>query len=358
MADKSQQTEQATPRRIDKARREGNFPTARQFVSALQFVIFVTLLSAYASDWFRGLEADARRMLQKAFERDLSGVEMIRGLTDMLWRRFSPMLVAGGVLLIAMLGSQLAVTRFGVSLHKLVFDWKRISPMNKLRDLPRQNVPALVQALLMLPIFGVIIYGIAKTNLPAFLHLPLAGVETGVRLIANSQQDLLWKASMFFMAFGCVDLIRQRRRYANDLKMSKQDIQDEIKEMEGNPIMRARIRRLRRDLLQRRMMRDVPKSTAVIVNPTHFAVAIRYQLKSMAAPVVTAKGKNYLALRIRAAAVDHGIPLIENPPLAQALYKSAEVGQEIPPHLYRAVAEILAYIYRIMKGRLPGYEAV
>jgi flagellar biosynthetic protein FlhB len=102
------------------------------------------------------------------------------------------------------------------------------------------------------------------------------------------------------------------------------------------------------------MMKEVPKATAVIVNPTHYAVAIRYSLESTAAPLVVAKGKNYLAARIRKLAVEHQVPIVENAPLAQALYKSAEVGQEIPPHLYRAVAEILAYIYRMMNGRLPG----
>ncbi len=112
-----------------------------------------------------------------------------------------------------------------------------------------------------------------------------------------------------------------------------------------------RIRRLQRDARRRRMVDEVKTATAVVVNPTHYAVAIRYVHDSMAAPLVVAKGKNYLALRIRARALEFDIPLIENPPLAQALYKSVEVGQTIPPHLYRAVAEILAYIYRLMGPR-------
>ena len=102
------------------------------------------------------------------------------------------------------------------------------------------------------------------------------------------------------------------------------------------------------------MMKDVATATAVVVNPTHYAVAIRYQVDSMAAPLVVAKGKNYLALRIRQRAIEHQVPIVENPPLARALYSSVEVGQEIPPHLYRAVAEILAYIYKLMHGKLPG----
>ena len=109
-----------------------------------------------------------------------------------------------------------------------------------------------------------------------------------------------------------------------------------------------------RDLARRKMMQEVPKATAVIVNPEHYAVAIRYSLHSASAPLVVAKGKNYLAQRIRQKAIEHLVPIVENPPLARALYTSVEVGQEIPSHLYRAVAEILAYIYKLMNGRLPG----
>jgi flagellar biosynthetic protein FlhB len=121
--------------------------------------------------------------------------------------------------------------------------------------------------------------------------------------------------------------------------------------MEGNPHVRGKIKRLRRDLARRRMMKEVPTATAVVVNPTHFAVALRYRHDSMATPVVIAKGKNYLALRIRQIAIENGVPLVENPPLAQALYKSVDVGKEIPSHLYRAVAEVLAYIYRLTNTR-------
>jgi flagellar biosynthetic protein FlhB len=127
-----------------------------------------------------------------------------------------------------------------------------------------------------------------------------------------------------------------------------------MKDTEGNPQMKQRVRRIQRDRARKQMMKQVPTATAVIVNPTHYAVAIRYHMDSQAAPMVVAKGKNYLALRIKQKAIENQVPIIENPPLAQALYKSAEVGQEIPPQLYRAVAEILAYIYKLMNGRLPG----
>jgi flagellar biosynthetic protein FlhB len=130
--------------------------------------------------------------------------------------------------------------------------------------------------------------------------------------------------------------------------MSKEEVREESKRNDGDPQMKARIRRLRRDFLRKRMMQDVAKATAVVVNPTHFAVAIRYEVESMASPVVVAKGKNWLALRIRQIAVENQIPVIENPPLARALYGAVEVGRAISPEFYKAIAEILAYVYRIM----------
>lgn len=170
----------------------------------------------------------------------------------------------------------------------------------------------------------------------------------------DSLRDLLWRAAAVFLLIGILDFFRQRQLYQKDLRMSKQEIKDEFKESEGDPRLKSRIRRLQRDLIRRQMLKEVPQATAVIVNPTHFAVAIRYRSDSSGAPRVVAKGKNLIALRIRHIAVDHQVPIVENPPLAQALYKSVNVGEEIPSHLYRAVAEVLAYIYRLMNQKLPG----
>jgi len=172
--------------------------------------------------------------------------------------------------------------------------------------------------------------------------------------LAGSLMGLLWKASGVFLVLGVVDLARERQRYTKDLRMSRQELREEVKDLEGNPHVKARIRRLQRDLARRQMIKEVKTATAVIVNPTHYAVAIRYRMESMAAPLVVAKGRGLIAQRIREIALEHQVPLFENPPLAQALYKTVKVGQEIPTHLYRAVAEILAYIYRLMNGRLPG----
>ena len=354
MSDRSQKTEQATARRLERARREGQFPTAKQFVAAVQFLAFTAMVTMWGGAWLDQTRKTTRFLIGRSFARDLETTDVVHIAGDLLYRVGLPVTLAAGALVLVTLAAQLAVTRFGLSVKKLSPDFKRLSPLARLKELPRQNVPALIQALVMLPVFGLAVYAISRDHFAENFVLPLEGVEIGARQVGASLATLLWRGAGLFMLFGTIDLVRQRRRYSQDLRMSRQEIKDEFKESEGNPQMKMRVRRLMRDRIRRSMMKQVPKATAVIVNPTHYAVAIRYELGWTSAPQVVAKGKNYLALRIKQRAMEHQVPLIENPPLAQALYKSAEIGQEIPAHLYRAVAEILAYIYRLMNGRLPA----
>jgi flagellar biosynthetic protein FlhB len=354
MPDRSGKTEEPTQRRLEKARKDGQFPQAKEFVAALQFLVFLGLLGAGGAGWMASLRQTTRAIFALAFRGEL-GLADLNALAWSVSRRLILPLAAAGMAVAAItLALRLTTTQFGFSWKKLAPDAARFNPISKLRDLPRNNLPQVVQAVLLLPLFLGAVYVLARDRLEGFLAMPLESVESGARFLNTSLMDLFWKAAAVFVAYGAVDLFRQLRRHKSDLRMSKQDIKEEMKELEGNPQMKAKIRRLQRDRARRQMMKEVPTATAVVVNPTHYAVAIRYEMDSMAAPRVVAKGKNYLALRIRQKAIDHQVPLIENPPLAQALYKSVEVGQEIPPHLYRAVAEILAYIFKLMNGRLPG----
>jgi len=354
MADKSGKTEQPTQQRLKKAREQGQFPAAKEFVAALQFMVFLSLLGAGGAAWFGQFRLTARSMLRLAFTPELLPEDLIHVAWQLFWRNLLPMALAGAGVSIMTVAIRLATTQFGISLKKLMPDAQRFSPISHLQNLLKQNLPSLAQAVVLLPMFVWAVWVVARDKLDTFLALPAQSVESGFSLIATSLMELFWKAATVFLLFGCVDLARQLRRHKSELRMSKQEIRDEMKDVEGNPQMKARIRRLQRDRLRKQMMREVPKATAVVVNPTHFAVAIRYHMDSMAAPLVVAKGQNYLALRIRQLAIEHQVPIVENPPLAQALHKSVEVGQEIPPHLYRAVAEVLAYIFRLMNGRMPG----
>jgi flagellar biosynthetic protein FlhB len=352
MQDRSQQTEKPTERRLEKARKEGRFAVSPEFAGGLQFLAFVAITAARGPAWFSQARYETRRMLAAGFAAELTPGALQQIFEGAAQRLARPLLEAGFALAAITLAAQLSSTQFGISVRKLVPDFARLNPAAHLRELPKRNIPRFFQALVLLPLFGAAVWEVAGANLTAFARLPFQGVESGVALLLRSVEQLLWKAALLFVFWGAVDLYRSRARHARETRMSKQEIRDESRESEGNPQVKGRIRRLQRDLLRRRMMSEVPKATAVIVNPTHYAVAIRYQMESAAAPVVVAKGKNYLALRIRRKAVEHQIPVIENVPLAQALYKSVEVGREIPSHLFRAVAEVLAYIFKLTGRRV------
>jgi flagellar biosynthesis protein FlhB len=224
----------------------------------------------------------------------------------------------------------------------------RLNPFKKIGEIASQFLTLIVHTTVLMAAIAAIAYWIISAQLPAVVSTALATVHSGAALIGSAITSLLWKCSMVLLAFGAIDIFRQKRKLDKQLRMTKQEVRDEMKESEGNPQIKGQIRRLRRQLLRGRMMSEVPKATVVLVNPTHYSVAIRYDAETMASPVVVAKGKNYLAKLIRDKATRHQVPIVENPPLARALYSSANVGQQIPIEFYRAVAEILAYLYRMM----------
>jgi flagellar biosynthetic protein FlhB len=330
---------------------EGQFPASRELVAATQFVVFIVIAFAWFPGWLTGVKEMIRASLAEAFHANLSVATFPDIASSLLGRAFLPLSIIGGLTVLLTLTVHLFVTKLGFSLKKLTPDLGRFNPVSKIKNMAFQGPMALLQASAMLVLFALVILSIARQNADLFLTLPFMSLDTGLLKVGASIKDILWKAAGMFLVFGLIDLFRQKRRFMKDLRMSKQEVKEESKDTEGNPLIRGKIRRLQRDLARRRMMQDVATATAVIVNPTHYAIALRYDHETMATPTVVAKGKNYLALRIRQRALEHNIPLVENPPLAQALYKSVDVGREIPAHLYRAVAEVLAYIYRLTRAR-------
>jgi len=162
------------------------------------------------------------------------------------------------------------------------------------------------------------------------------------------------KMTLMLMVLGLFDYAYQRWEFERSIRMSKQEIKEEYKQMEGDPLVKRRIRQRQRELARRRMMSDVPKADVVITNPTHVAVALSYDRKVAEAPVVLAKGKGLIAQRIREIARENRVPVVQNPPLARAIYAQVEVGEEIPESLYKAVAEVLAFVYRLRGGARRG----
>src|ERR1039458_1396869 len=194
---------------------------------------------------------------------------------------------------------QMASTNMGFSLARLAPRFDRLNAVRKLKDLPGRNMGQLFQAVVMIPVMFWLTWSMLKDRLPELLRLPMMPVTAGAAAAGLLVKDAMRKASFVLLALGLVMLVRERSRYSSRLRMSKQELRDELRDSEGNPQTKARIRRLQRDMRRKNMMREIAKATAVVVNPTHYAVAIRYEQGAMAAPLVVAKGKNYLAARIR-----------------------------------------------------------
>jgi flagellar biosynthesis protein FlhB len=349
--DSHSKTEKPSPRRLHKAREEGKFPASRELVAATQFIVFIVIAFAWFPGWLSTMKAMLRTSLTESFHADLSVATFPGIASALLQRAFIPLAIIGGLTVVLTLSVHLFVTKLGFSLQKLTPDFGRFNPVAKIKNMAFQGPMALLQASAMLVLFSLAIVSIARANADLLLTLPFMSLDSGLLKVGASIKDVMWKAAGVFLVFGLIDLFRQKRKFNKDLRMSKHEVKQESKENEGSPLIKGKIRRLQRDLARRRMMQNVATATAVIVNPTHYAIALRYDHETMATPMVVAKGKNYLALRIRQRALEHNIPLVENPPLAQALYKSVDVGKEIPAHLYRAVAEVLAYIYRLTRTR-------
>ncbi len=351
---KQGQTEKATPQRLKKAREQGRFVTSRELISSLEFLAAVYVINHYGPGWFTRARFRTSHWIEVAF----AAPELTLNQLTVLGRNLivfdlGPVWMAGLGLVAVALMAQMATTQFGFATANLAPQFGRLNPAGRLKDYPAQAMRQFGQALLVLILAGMALYALAVHRYPVILSWGRGGVAAGLNGLALSAGDLLQKGAWVFALLGLVDLARAYRRYNNDLMMSKQEIKEEMKSSEGNPEVKRKLRRLQREHSRRRMMADVERATAIITNPTHYAVAIRFDLDSMAAPKVVGKGKNYLARRIRERATAKGIPIVENPPLARALYQSVAIGQEIPAHLYKAVAEILAYIYRLMGGRLP-----
>ena len=348
MSDASQKTEKASARRLLKARQDGDFPAAREFVSAVQFFSFIVLAAAWFPSWLENLEAAFRMGIRQSFAASLTPDDLLMIFIRLSTAVLRPLALLGLALLGITVFFQMASTNMGFSLARLAPRFDRLNAFKKLKNMPGNNMASLFQAVVMIPVMFWLTWTMLRDRLPELLRLPMMTIANSAVTTGLLLKDAMRKASLVLVLLGLVMLVRERSKYSKRLRMSKQDLRDEMKETEGDPQTKARIRRMQRDMRRKNMMREVATATAVIVNPTHYAVAIRYEQGAVAAPMVVAKGKNYLAARIRLRANENQVPIIENPPLAQALYKSVDVGQEIPAHLYRAVAEILAYIFKLM----------
>ncbi len=343
MADSSK-TEKATPQRRKKAREEGQIARTRELSNALAWSGALALVAWQVPDVAR----QWRGLLQSTL--DLSVQESITpGGPILFWiscgvlRWIVPVVMTAWVLSVS---GGLAQGGLVLAPGALALKPERMSPAGKLKQMfSLAGLSGILKSLLPFSVIAWIGISTITKHWGTVVHASELGVRAYAGFLVATMGELVWKSGLVLVGWAGIDYLLVWQKHESDLKMSRQDMKDEAKQTEGNPAIKGRIRRLQRSLRRRQMLRDTEKASVVITNPTHFAVALRYEM-AMEAPVVIAKGRDFLAQEIKEVARWHGIPVLENPPLAQALYRTVEVGQPIPGALYAAVAEILAFVFR------------
>lgn len=348
----SERTEQATPKRREEARRKGQVAKSREIPSVFVLMGGASILVLFGSYLYRHLSDLMIRSFKQVGARPFSletvqllNVEVIHSFLLIL----SPMFIT--VVALSFL-SHYVQSGTLIAPEALKWDWSKLNLITGFkRLLSKQSLAELLKSILKFVIVGGVVYVTIKKEMPR-LSL-LMDQETGAILtyVRTVSWDLLLRAGAVMVVLAGMDYLFQRWTYEKSLRMTKQEVKEEFKQTEGDPIARSRIRSLQRQMARKRMMAEVPKADVIITNPTHLAVALIYQMKKMEAPKVAAKGSGYIAEKIIEIARSHQIPVIENKPLARILYQTVEVGQMIPSTFYQAVADILAYVYR-MKNRI------
>lgn len=241
---------------------------------------------------------------------------------------------------------------FLVSSESIKPKFSKLNPITGIKQkfFSVRTLEMLGKNIVLLIVIAAVAYRAIKREIPAFPPLVNCDPSVIVLTIFRSVMHLMWDALWVFIIIAIADYAFQKWQHKQDLMMTKQEIREEMKQTEGNPQIKSKIRSIQLQMARRRMLQDVPKANVVITNPTHLAVALQYERGKMIAPVVLAKGAQHLAEKIKDLARSSSVPIIENKPLAQALYKSVEIGDVIPEDLYKAVAEILAYIYGLKAG--------
>jgi flagellar biosynthetic protein FlhB len=346
--DDSQKTEEPTQKRLDQAREDGRVVATREVASFLLLGMAALLCGG-------GLAVAASRLAHE-LKPWLAGAHLGTREPAALAGPLIDVLLESGLVLALPLGAAMVLAALAsLAQHGPIWSPKaaapqasRVSPMAGLRRLfSSSSLAELARGLIKLIGVGAIAYVVGTDEAMAILGSVELDARGLLALIGHLATRLLTAIAAFTAVLAVLDYVWQRHSFMRQMRMTRQEVLDEHKHNEGDPIIKQRLRSLRLARARRRMMADVPKATVVITNPTHFAVALRYDPAEAPAPVVVAKGADRVAAKIREIAAANSVPLIENPPLARLLHASVEIGQPIPPAHYRAVAEIIGYILRL-----------
>lgn len=351
----AEKTEPPTHDRLRKAKREGKVPTSHELPLAMTLgtmVLAVALSASKLWQWFsyqieQGFAFGAGRRLDIA-----SITEILTGRGAEALTMIAPFMLAAGV---ASIASGVLVSGWVFAPKALRFNPAAINPVNGLKNLfSTRSLVRLVASILKLAVMVVIVVTYLWGRFDDCLALSWATPMASLTVIMEVIFGLVARFAVAMVVIALLDVLYQRWQHRQDLRMTKQEVKEERRQHELSPEVRGRLRRTQIAIVRKRMLHEVPASDVVITNPTHVAVALKYDAEAMSAPLVTAKGGDYLCERIKEIARAHGVPIVERPELARSIYATVEVGQAIPELLYVAVAEVLAMIYRLRNERQQG----
>ena len=336
-------TEQATQKRRSKAREQGQVARSRDLpgVAALAAVVGVVMLMAPSAvtHW-----TSLYRNILSAASGDLESNGPVLFWTALEVMRWLVPVLLAGMAVSALAGFAQGGINFAPEALSLKFD--RFNPASKLGQLfSLTGLSNLMKSLFPFSLMLWIATSAIRTHWEVMTHASALGVRPFASFVGSMVLELTWKCGLVLLTWSMVDYFLTLKKMESDMKMTKQEVREEHKESDGNPLIKSRVRQLQRAMRRNQSLQAAATATVIVTNPTHYAIALRYS-PELPAPTVVAKGKNLLAEKIKALARENGIMLVENKPLAQALYKSVEVGDSIPSSLYQAVAEILAVVYR------------
>jgi flagellar biosynthesis protein FlhB len=351
--DAEDRTEDPTPRRREEARREGRVAFSQEMTGSLILLAAVVGLSSMGSEMGSGLLNVFRTNLSQLLYQDLTSLEVQILFLQLFERTVNIFGMFFLLLVIVAVVSTIAQVGFYLSPEKLEPDIERLNPANGLKKL--FSVEALVKvgfSLLKIIALGIIAALVVRSRIGVIASLS----DDKLASAAASAWSVVMRMAIYMTAviafIGVADYLYKRRQFETSLRMTKQELKEELRQEEGDPLIKSRIRQLQRERARRRMLAQVPTSTVVITNPTHIAVALKYEQGSNSAPTLVAKGTGRTATIISDLARRHSVPIIERPAIAQVLYKTVKEGEEIPQALFRVVAEVIAFVYRLREARV------
>ncbi|MGE4318279.1 MAG: flagellar biosynthesis protein FlhB [Deferribacterales bacterium] len=348
--DDSEKTEDPTGKRLSDARNEGNTPKSREVSTALLLLSSAVFFNFYTPYFMKGLGRIMRELLSLPhFELTTTNVYKLLFFTI----RESTFVVAPFFLMIGVVAyaSNVMQVGFVFTPKALKLSLERLDPIKGFgKFFNKKSLVELMKSLFKIFAIGWFAYYIVKKKMEVIVALADAEAIAIMTYLGQLIYEIMWKISLLALILAMIDYVYQRYQHKQDLKMSKQEVKDEFKQMEGDPQIKGRIRKMQREMARRRMMDDVPKADVVVTNPTHYAVALKYNPGVDRAPVCVAKGQRLMALKIREVAKENGILVHEDPPIARSLFKTVDIGDEIPENLYKAVAEILSLVQKFRKS--------